>query len=272
MRKDEVMLRIENVRCGYEDSFEISDISIDVPKSCLAGIIGPNGAGKTTLFRGIMGEISLMEGQIIVSDQDLKTLKYKSKARQVAIVNQQIENIHMSVEDYVLLGRIPYQGHFNFFESKNDFEITQKYMEMTDVLRFKDKLMSELSGGERQLAAIARALCQEPNLLLLDEPTAHLDITRQVQILNLIQRLNEKLDLTVLMNIHDLNLASEYCDYLIMLDQGKVFTKGEPEEVLDFKNIEKVYKTPVITEKNPLSKKPMVYLVSERVMNQTKNK
>jgi len=272
MRKDDIMLDITDFKCGYDSKFNIQDINIKIPKSCFAGVIGPNGSGKTTLFRGIMGELKTKQGSVIVNNQDVNLLKFKQKAQQIAVVNQQIETIHISVEDYVLLGRIPYQKQFNFFESKHDFDVVEKYMETTDVSRFRNKLMSELSGGEQQLAAIARALSQEPSLLLLDEPTAHLDITRQVQVLNMIQRLNQNLGLTVLMNIHDLNLASEYCDYLIMLKDGEVFTQGNPEEVLNFENIEAVYKTPVITEKNPLSKKPMVYLVSERMMNEIKNK
>lgn len=272
MKNETNMLVIKDFKCGYDTTFNIQNINIKIPKSCFAGVIGPNGSGKTTLFRGIMGELKTKQGSVMVNDQDVSQLKYKQKAKQIAVVNQQIETIHLSVEDYVLLGRIPYQKQFNFFESKEDFAVVEKYMQMTDVSRFKDKMMSELSGGEQQLSAIARALSQQPSLLLLDEPTAHLDITRQVQVLNMIQRLNQNLGLTVLMNIHDLNLASEYCDYLIMLNEGEVFIQGTPEEVITFKNIEEVYKTPVLTEKNPLSKKPMVYLVSERVMNETKNK
>ncbi|MCK5700621.1 MAG: ABC transporter ATP-binding protein, partial [Cyclobacteriaceae bacterium] len=137
--------------------------------------------------------------------------------------------------------------------------------------KYKNKLMCELSGGEQQLAAIARALTQEPDLLLLDEPTSHLDISHQMQILNLIQQLNENMNLTVLMIIHDLNLAAEYCNYLVMMNDGEIFIKGEPKEVLNYNNIEEVYKTVVITHENPLSKKPVVLLVSEKTLNKVRH-
>ena len=143
-------------------------------------------------------------------------------------------------------------------------------MKLTNIWRLRDKMMNEISGGEQQLAGIARALTQEPQLLLLDEPTAHLDITHQVQVLDLLQKLNKELKLSVLMNIHDLNLAGEYCDYIIMLKNGKVHSQGEPSAVLNYKNIEEVYNTVVITEINPVSKKPAVFLVSGQTM--TKNK
>jgi iron complex transport system ATP-binding protein len=129
--------------------------------------------------------------------------------------------------------------------------------------------MNSLSGGEQQLAGIARALTQEPELLLLDEPTSHLDITHQVQILNLIQRLSEELSLTVLMIIHDLNLAGEYCDTLLMMQKGTLRKTGTPHEVLNYLDIEVVYDTVVITRTNPVSGKPVVFLVSEKTMKKT---
>ena len=125
--------------------------------------------------------------------------------------------------------------------------------------------MSEMSGGEVQLAFIARAIAQEPSLLLLDEPTAHLDITHQVGVLDLIKRLNRQYGLTVIIVLHDLNLASEYCDRLVLMDQGQIEKTGRPEEVLTYSNIEKVYKTVVVVEINPISGKPFVLVVSEEV-------
>jgi iron complex transport system ATP-binding protein len=130
--------------------------------------------------------------------------------------------------------------------------------------------MYELSSGEQQLVAITKALTQEPDLLLLDEPTSHLDISHQIEILNLIQKLNEKLNLTVLLIIHDLNLAAEYCNNLILMNCGEIFTQGTPTEVLSYKNIEDVYKTVVVTHENPLSKKPIVLLVSEKTLKTLK--
>jgi iron complex transport system ATP-binding protein len=141
-------------------------------------------------------------------------------------------------------------------------------MEMTDTWRFKDQLMSELSGGEQQLAGIARALTQQPQLLLLDEPTSHLDITHQVHILNVLQQLNHEMGLSVLMVIHDLNLASEYCDRLILVNQGKIHIQGTPEDVLTFQNIEDVYRTVVVTQNNPLSGKPTVFPASRKVLKE----
>jgi len=263
-------LNIEQLTCGYGTKFNISDISFSVPKGTFTGIIGPNGSGKTTLFRGITGSLKTKLGEISVNGRNLAKFSYKEKARNIAIVTQNIEAAQMTVEEYVLMGRMPYQGYFRFFESKKDYEITQKYMKLTNTYRFKDKYMHNLSGGEQQLAGIARALAQEPELLLLDEPTSHLDITHQVQILNLLQRLNTDLKLSVLMIIHDLNLAGEYCDYLVMMNKGKIHTQGTPEEVLNYKNLEDVYETVVVTQTNPLSGKPVIFLVSDKVLKSVK--
>ena len=266
------ILNIENLTCGYESKFNIRNISFSVKKGTFTGIIGPNGSGKTTLFRGIAGSLKPKAGKMLLNEKNLVKLSYKEKAQNIAIVTQNIETSFITVEDYVLMGRLPYHSRFTFFESKKDYEIANKYMKLTNTLHLKDKFMTELSGGEQQLAGIARALTQEPELLLLDEPTSHLDITHQVQILNLLQRLNTDLELSVLMIIHDLNLAGEYCDYLVMMNKGKIHTDGAPEQVLNYKNIEEVYNTVVVTEKNPLSGKPVILLVSENVLKSSKNK
>ncbi len=269
MRSD--ILNIQNLFCRYP-KFQLSNINIDIAKGSFAGIIGPNGSGKTTLFRAITGTLGMKSGKILLSDKNLHSFSLRERAQNIAIVSQFIEAGDMSVEDYVLIGRIPYHSRFNFFETDEDFAIARKYMEMTDTWRFKDQLMSELSGGEQQLAGIARALTQQPELLLLDEPTSHLDITHQVHILNLLQQLNQEMGLSVLMVIHDLNLASEYCDQLILVNQGKIHTQGTPEEVLTFQNIEEVYQTIVVTQNNPLSGKPAIFLASRKVLKEIQEK
>lgn len=265
------ILQIQDLCCGYP-KFRLSDINIDVPKGSFAGIIGPNGSGKTTLFRAITGTLGLKSGKILLAEKNLRTFSLRQRAQSIAIVSQFIEAGDMSVEDYVLMGRIPYHSRFSFFETEEDYRITRKYMEMTDTWRFKDQLMSELSGGEQQLAGIARALTQQPELLLLDEPTSHLDITHQVHILNLLQQLNQEMGLSVLMVIHDLNLASEYCDRLILVNQGRIHTQGTPEDVLTFQNIEDVYNTVVVTQNNPLSGKPAIFLASGKVLKEIQEK
>ncbi|MDF1549834.1 MAG: ABC transporter ATP-binding protein [Bacteroidales bacterium] len=264
------ILEIKNFTCGYQNKFVIEGIDFQLKKASFAGIVGPNGSGKTTLFKGITAELPGLKGNILLDGQNIHKMNFKQRACKLAIVAQNIESPDITVEDYVIMGRMPYHKKYQFFESPHDFELAQKYMKLTGVIHLKDKYMNELSGGEQQLAAIARALCQEPELLLLDEPTSHLDIGHQVQILNLIQNLNQEMGLSVLMIIHDLNLAGEYCNFLIMLDNGKMHTAGTPEEVLDYKNIEEVYKTVVITQKNPVSGKPAVFLVSGSVLRSQK--
>lgn len=258
--------KIENFSCGYPGKFILHDISFEIEKGQFVGIIGPNGSGKTTLFKGISCELPTLAGNTKLNDSFIQTMSLKQKAQNIAVVTQNIEVGNMTVEEYVLMGRIPYQSQFQFFETSADIEIADKYMALTGVAGLRDKNMNALSGGEQQLAGIARALTQEPQLLLLDEPTSHLDITHQVQILNLIRRLSENLGLTVLMIIHDLNLAGEYCDSLIMLQKGNLRKIGTPHEVLNYQDIEAVYDTVVITRTNPVSGKPVVFLVSEKTM------
>ena len=258
---------IEDFSCGYE-KFRLSEIGFSLEKGTFAGVIGPNGSGKTTLFRGITGILPTLSGTIFLKGRNIHSIPLRLRSRNIAVVSQFVDADQISVEDYVLMGRLPYYGRFRFFETRDDIFLAHKYMELTDIIQHKDKLMTELSGGEQQRAAIARALTQQPELLLLDEPTSHLDITHQVKILNLLQQLNDETRLTVLMVIHDLNLASEYCDQLILFDHGKVFTQGKPEEVLSYKTIEQVYKTPVVTQTNPYSGKPVIFLVSQKMMKE----
>lgn len=265
------ILEIAKLRCGYRNGFHIEDVSFSIRKGSFVGIIGPNGSGKTTIFKSITGILHPEKGSVVLNGKNTQKLSIREKAREIAIVSQDIDAGFILVEDYVLMGRIPYHSQLQFFETAEDYEKAEKYMRLTDSYHHKDKFMNELSGGEQQLAAIARALTQEPCLLLLDEPTSHLDITHQVQLLNLLQRLNHDLGLTVIMVIHDLNLAGEYCDQLILLKQGKIHSIGTPEKVLDYKTIEEVYNTVVVVEKNPISGNPYILLVSEKEIQKNQN-
>ncbi len=258
-----MILEIENLSCGYDSEFILEGIDFDVSDKELVGVIGPNGSGKTTLLRAITRILRLRKGKILLGGRNIWQTKLKELAKTIAVVPQVFGGIDMNVEDFILLGRIPHLKRLQFFESERDYRIAERSMELTDTLKFKDKLLSEISGGERQLVLIARALTQEPKLLLLDEPTSHLDIAHQIGILDLIKRLNGELGLTVIMVLHDLNLASEYCDRLILLDRGKLYKTGTAEEILTYQIIEDVYKTKVVIRENPLSKKPHIFLVSE---------
>ena len=257
-------IEIKHLQGGYGPKLTIHDITFNVPRGKLTSIIGPNGAGKTTLFRAITGMLPVKEGSILVNGEDSSRMTHKQRAQKLAIVNQTVEADFISIEDYVLMGRLPYHAPLQLFESKEDYAIAEESMKLTGIWNKREKMMNRLSGGEQQLAAIARALTQQTQILLLDEPTSHLDISHQMRILNLVQRLNRERDLTVLLIIHDLNLSSEFSDQLVMLKEGRIHTTGTPEEVLTYENTETVYDTLVVTHSNPLSGKPCIFPVSEK--------
>lgn len=257
-------LDIKNLSCGYKSGFRTKEINLSLSKGSFAGIIGPNGSGKTTFFKGVSGSLPLLSGEILLDGSSFSKLPLREKAKKLAVVSQFTEASDLSVEEYVLMGRMPFRRHFQFFDRKEDVEMAHHYMNLTNTYRLRDKSLVELSGGERQMVSIACALVQQPQLLLLDEPTAHLDITHQMRFMNLIQRLNEELQLTVMMIIHDLSLAGEYCDFLLMMKNGKSYCQGTPDSVLTYENIEQVYHTVVVVKTNPVSQKPVVFPVSER--------
>ena len=260
------LLRIEHVHGGYR-RFKLEDINFTIRKGDFAGIIGPNGSGKSTLLKMILGDLKMAAGTIHFQEQELHKMPAIRKAQTIAVVNQRIAETSMTVLEYVLLGRIPYRRMFQFFERNEDIRKAEHYMEMTGILKYRDVPLSKLSGGEQQLAAMARALTQEPQLLLLDEPTSMLDISHQVQVLDLVCKLNCELGLTVLMIIHDLNLASTYCNRLLLMNEGRLYKDGAPADVLQYQLIEEVYKTVVITQTNPVTQKPSVFLVPQHKLS-----
>jgi iron complex transport system ATP-binding protein len=265
------MLFIDKVSCFYQGTQVLWDITLSVSAKGITGIIGPNGSGKTTLLRAVSRLLKPKNGAIYLDGRDIWGMNLKETARKIAVVSQGAPADSFTVEEFILMGRIPYFEKYQFFETKHDYALTQECMELTGLIPFRDRLLCRLSGGERQLAMIARALAQEPELLLLDEPTTYLDIRHQVEILDLIKRLNRKTGLTVLMVLHDLNLASEYCDNIALLSAGKLYKHGKPEEVLTYKIVEEVYKTIVIVQNNPISQKPYMILVSGAQVKGEKN-
>lgn len=257
------MLSVENLSCGYGREFVLRELDFQVAAGELIGIIGPNGSGKTTFLRSVSRILKPGQGSISIEGKDIWQMRFRDLARKMAVVPQDFSGMNMSVEEFVLLGRTPYFRRFQMLENKADVEIALRSMELTDTLALKGHQMSQISGGERQLVLIARALCQEPRLLLLDEPTSHLDITHQAGVLDLVRQLNREHGLTVIMVLHDLNLASEYCDRLILLNEGRIHKMGVPAEVLTYRIIEEVYKTVVVVGKNPVSSNPYIFIVSE---------
>ncbi len=255
------ILRIAGLACGYGDKEVLKSISFSVGEGSFLGIIGPNGSGKTTLFRAVTRILKPYRGEIFYKERALARIPRRELAREVAVLPQMLSiPFPCSVEEFVLMGRFPYLGKLERAK-RADLEMVEKAMVLSDILAFRERKVSELSGGERQRVILAQALAQEPELLLLDEPTAHLDIGHQIEILDLVRKLNREEKVTVIMVSHDLNLAGEYCDGLILLKEGAIYQRGSPEEVLSYIHIEAVYETVVVVKKNPLSGKPYVVLV-----------
>jgi len=257
------LLTLRDLHGGYGREEILQGISLTVEKGEFFGVIGPNGCGKSTLLRVLGRVIRPSRGAVYFEDRDIARLGLKEFSKKVASVPQDtLINFSFTVEEIVLMGRIPHLARLQA-EGRHDFEVARRALALTDSAHLRDKRINALSAGERQRVIIATALAQEPVLLFLDEPTSHLDIGHQIQILDLLTKLNRENGLTVVIVLHDLNLASEYCTRIALLSEGKVFKEGKPGEVLTYRAIEEVYKTIVIVNQNPVSSKPHVMVVPQ---------
>lgn len=255
----------DNVTCGYHHNQQIlKDVSFKVKEGEFLGIIGPNGSGKSTLLRAASGCLKPAFGSVLYKGSNLYDIPHHQIAKDFAFVAQDtVFSFSFTAWEVVLMGRIPYLARMQQ-ETSRDFQIARESMQLTDTLQFLNRQVNELSAGERQMTIIAKALAQDPKVLFLDEPTSHLDIGHQVQILNLLNELNRKKNITVIIVLHDLNLASEFCDRVLLVNNGSIFKAGSPEEVLTYQNIEEVYKTLVLVNKNPISGHPHILLINKR--------
>ena len=257
------MLSIHKISAGYGDKVVLSDVNMDVEAGDFVGLIGPNGSGKTTLLRVISKVLKPFKGHVLLNEEDIVTVSRSVLARSMAFLTQEISlNLPFTVRQMTLMGRFPYLSQYGK-ESDEDIAIAEDAMKLADVLPLADRFITEVSGGERQRALIAMCLAQQPDILLLDEPTNHLDIGHQLAVLDLIRKLNRQTNMTVVAVFHDLNIASEYCDKIMVLDEGQVAEFGTPKEVLTSEMILKVYRAKVVTEVNPVSHKPHIVIAAD---------
>ncbi|MGE5855743.1 MAG: heme ABC transporter ATP-binding protein [Syntrophaceae bacterium] len=254
------LLKVDKVSFRYGQQWVLRGIDFTVEKGDFLGIIGPNGSGKTTLLRVIDGILAPQEGAVLLEGTEIGKLRREALARSVAVVPQYSAlAFPFSVEEVVLMGRAPHLGRWRF-EGDEDNRIARKAMEMTDTLGLAARDMESLSGGERQRVLIARALAQEPRLMLLDEPTAFLDIRHQVDFFDRIRLLNRDRGLTVIAVTHDINLAAHYCDRIILLKDGRIGAAGPVDAVITEENIRKAYETRVMVDRHPGTGSPRITL------------
>lgn len=223
----------------------LQGVSLDIGAGALCGIIGPNGSGKTTLLGCISGYLSPDEGEVLIDGKRSAKMAVRDIAKIMALVRQNSETEQgFSVGDIVLMGRNPHLRRWQG-ECDEDFAAMNAALHAVGIMHLKHRLAGTLSGGERQMVVLARALCQQAGIMLLDEPVAGLDIRHQASILGTVRRQCTEHGMLGLCVLHDLNLALGYCDSLVLLSEGKVFAKGSPQEVLTKQNIEHVYGTKV---------------------------
>lgn len=252
------MITIENIHFSYKNHKIIDGINLKLESDDILGVVGPNGSGKTTLIRLISGVFSPDAGRILIDGHDIRSLKSNKSAQMVSVVPQN-PNLPsgITVFDLVCMGRNP---HLKLFEwsGSDDGLIINSAMKMTNVNNLAERVLDTLSDGERQRVLISMALAQESPVILLDEPASNLDIANQKVILNTIANSVHTKKLAALLTMHDLSLASQYCNRIIMLAEGKIVAEGPPEKVITEKNIFFTYKTKVNVISHPVTKKPVV--------------
>lgn len=251
------MLKIQSLSVSYHDHRVLHDVSFDVNSGEVLALIGPNGAGKSTIIRAASGVIP-STGHIRTNGDDFQTLSPLQRARYLAVVPQAISlPPAFTVWETVLMGRTPYLG-FLGHASTHDEELARQALSRVNALEFAERRVGELSGGEAQRILLARALCQSTPILLLDEPTAHLDLQYQVSLLELIHELAHKENLAVMVALHDLNLAAHFADRVALLVGGHLKAIGTPREVLTSELISQAYCLPVQVVEHPFLGGPLV--------------
>ncbi|MEA3442580.1 MAG: ABC transporter ATP-binding protein [Chloroflexota bacterium] len=256
------MIELKDVSLGYNHRAVLNNINLEAVPGKMLGLIGPNGSGKSTLIKGMTRVINLFSGHIFIDGHEIASMKREELAKFVAVVPQNpVLPEAFTAFEMVLMGRTPHLGLLRY-EGGKDIAIVWQAMKMTQAEFLAERRVGELSGGEKQRLVIARALTQQSEVLLLDEPTAQLDINNQIEILDLIKRLSLEHSLTVIVALHDLNLAAQYCDWLVMLKEGKIYTEGIPQDVLVPHNIKDVYGAEVSVLPHPVNGLPVTLITS----------
>jgi iron complex transport system ATP-binding protein len=260
----EDVLKLSDICFSYGDTPVIRNMSFEIKRNEFAGLIGPNGSGKSTIVKIISRYLKINSGKISYNGKDIYHYSNKEFSKDISVLPQSIKPVFaMKVYDFVLLGRLPYKNRFENF-GDDDIKQTDRALKLTDTFSLKDRTILELSGGEWQRVVLSQALCQTPKVLLLDEPTTHLDIGHQTEVMDILYDLNKSLGITILMIIHDLNIASEYCEKILLIDKGVLKYSGTPSEVLNYNAIEDIYDVKALVYNNPTTNKPYVIPIPGR--------
>ena len=253
-----MMLQVRNLKVSYGATVIVDGIDLDVPQGGVTTIIGPNGCGKSTLLRATAGLIASDSGTVTLNGVDTTKLKRREIARQLAVLPQTpVAPEGLTVRDLVSRGRHPHQS-WRRQASAEDARAVDAVMELTNIAEFADRPLERLSGGQRQRAWIAMVLAQDTPLVFLDEPTTYLDLSHSVEVLSLVRRLADQEGRTVLMVLHDLNLAARYSDQLIVMRRGEVRAVGAPAEVVTESLLSRVFDLPAVVASDPVSGGPLV--------------
>lgn len=265
-------LTVHDLTLCYDACPVLDGVEFKIQQGEMVALLGANGAGKSTLLRCISSVLEPTAGFVYLNGCDIQELNAREIARTVSVVPQSaVVDFDFTVEEIVLMGRFPHVGRFRK-EKSSDISIAREAMEMTAVNHLADRLVTTLSGGEKQRVMIARAICQKPKMLLLDEPTANLDILYQSALLDLAAKLNHEKGVTVIAAIHDINLATQFFDRLLLLANSKIIAAGSAEEVITVKNIEKSYGVSAHVFRHPLHGRPQVSVLKKYSLEGKKNK
>jgi iron complex transport system ATP-binding protein len=253
-----ITLRFDRATIGYGKNPVLREISLEVIPGEVLGVVGPNGVGKSTLVKGASGILTPLGGRICVDGKEISALSPPERARWIAVVPQATKLPEaFTARDVVLMGRTPYLGWLDR-EGESDHRIAIETMKRTNTSHFADRKIGELSGGDQQRLLIARALTQTPSVLLLDEPTAHLDLRHQDEILNLVHLLAKEEGLTVLITLHDLNLVARFADRVALLSNGRLRKVGVPKQVLTPEELAPVYGMEIHVTSHPIHGTPLI--------------
>jgi iron complex transport system ATP-binding protein len=252
------MLNVQNITINYGAAEVVKDVSFALETGKIIAVLGANGAGKTTLLKALNGSLPVSKGEILLDGKSLSEFSRREIARRIAVIAQENETkFPVTVLEFVLAGRFAHGTAFGW-ETSGDWQTARSALEMCDLTNYENRLMNELSGGERQRIVLARALATEAQILLLDEPTANLDLAHQAMMFRLVRQRCASCKSSAIVITHDLNLASEFAGEILLMKNGQIAAKGKPEEVLTAGNLREAFGVEVLLDANPASGKRRV--------------